>query len=78
MPKLTRNAESVRGEESSATIFAQPASLACRNSTHNGIITINPRYERVMPSVSPKPGMTLRLRIVGNATVTMEAQLPGR
>src|SRR5437764_4633469 len=71
IPKLTRNAESVRGEDNSAAIFTHPASLACRNSTHSGMITISPRYDSVMPSVSPNPGMTLRLRTVWNATAAM-------
>ena len=42
IPKLTRNAASVRGEESSAQIFAQPASLAF-SSTQSGMMTMRPR-----------------------------------
>jgi hypothetical protein len=43
IPKLTRNAASVRGEESSAQIFAQPASLAFSSSTQSGMMTMRPR-----------------------------------
>src|SRR5215212_9638995 len=69
MPKLTRNAASVRGFVSSAHHFAPPAPAAWINNTKRGISTIKLRYVSVNPSVSPNPGRTRRRRHSGKGAL---------